>query len=53
MEYLLEGDHEIERTHEEHGAAVSLMLHRPRPPKPPEDLPDLEGEAKSNEVSGQ
>jgi len=47
LEYLLEGNHEIERTHDEHDAAVSLKLHRPRPAKPPENEADSETEANS------
>ncbi len=52
LEYLLEGNHEIERTHDEHDAAFSLKLHRPRPPTPPEEEADLEDESNS-EVSQQ
>jgi hypothetical protein len=43
LEYLLEGNHVIERTHGQHDTAVSIKLHRPRPAKPPEDNAGPEG----------
>ncbi len=40
LEYLLEGDHEIERTENEFEGGVSFKIHRPRPPKREEDGED-------------
>ena len=40
LEYLLEGDHEIERTENEFAGGVSFKIHRPRPPKREEDGED-------------
>jgi hypothetical protein len=37
LEYLLEGDHQIERTHEASGSGIRMKLHRPRPAKRPEE----------------
>ena len=40
LEYLLEGDHEIERTENEFAGGVSFKIHRPRPAKREEDGED-------------
>jgi hypothetical protein len=37
LEYLLEGDHQVERTHEASGSGIRLKLDRPRPAKRPEE----------------
>ena len=36
LQYLLEGDHKVERKEEAFHGGISLSLNRPRPPKPPE-----------------
>ena len=36
LEYLVEGDHEIERTENGFAGGVSFKIHRPRPPGSPE-----------------
>jgi hypothetical protein len=33
LEYLIEGEHEVERTEKQFAGGVSFRLHRPRPPK--------------------
>jgi hypothetical protein len=36
LNYLVEGNHQIERKEEAFFGGVSLSIHRPRPPKPPD-----------------
>lgn len=39
LEYLVQGDHQIERKEDTFHGGVSLSMNRPRPPKPPEKKP--------------
>ena len=36
LNYLVDGNHQIERKEEAFHGGVSLSIHRPRPPKPPD-----------------
>lgn len=42
LQYLLDGNHEVERNHSDFFGGVSLRMHRPRPPEPPEDAEETE-----------
>jgi hypothetical protein len=39
LDYLVDGNHQIERKEDAFSGGVSLSIHRPRPPKPPDAKP--------------